>query len=111
MRERLLRLKDLLTDDGIIYIQIDDIEHAYLKVLCDEIFGRNNYITSIAVKMSTPSGVKLSHRDKKILKVKEYIVVYAKNKDEVRFNPQYFPKTEWDPYYEWYVDKNGTDVS
>lgn len=31
MRERLLRLKDLLTDDGIIYIQIDDIEHAYLK--------------------------------------------------------------------------------
>lgn len=111
MRERLLRLKDLLTDDGIIYIQIDDIEHAYLKVLCDEIFGRSNYITSIAVKMSTPSGVKLSHRDKKILKVKEYIVVYAKNKDEVRFNPQYFPKTEWDPYYEWYVDKNGTDVS
>jgi len=111
MSERLHLLKQLLRDDGIIYIQIDDVEHAYLKVLCDEVFGRNNFITSITVKMSTPSGVKLSHRTKKILKVKEHILVYCKDKDLVRFNPQYFPKKEWDPYYEWYVDKIGEDVS
>lgn len=111
MKPRLELLRKLLAEDGAIYIQIDDIECAYLKVLCDEIFGRDNFVTTIAVKMSTPSGVKLSHREKKILKIKEYILVYAKNKSEVRFNPQYQQKKEWDSYYEWFVDKNGEDVS
>jgi len=110
MKTRLQLLRELLSEDGTIYIQIDDIECAYLKVLCDEIFGRTNFVTTIAVKMSTPSGVKLSHRDKKILKIKEFILVYSKNKDCLSFNPQYQPKKEWDSYYEWYVDKNGENV-
>ena len=110
MKPRLELLKRLLSEQGVLYIQIDDIECAYLKVLCDEIFGRSNFITTIAVKMSTPSGVKLSHRDKKILKIKEFILVYAKNKDHLTFKPQYQPKKEWDSYYEWYVDKDGNDV-
>jgi len=109
MKERLMILKNLLKIDGTIYIQIDDIEYAYLKILCDEIFGRNNFITTIAVKMSTPSGVKLSHREKKILKIKEYILVYAKNREFVKFHPQYKLKEEWDSYYEWYVDKKGNN--
>lgn len=110
MKERINILKKLLSEDGLIYIQIDDIECAYLKVLCDEIFGRDNFITTIAVKMSTPSGVKLSHRDKKILKIKEYILVYCKEKEKVKFNPQYKLKEEWDTYYEWYVDKCSENV-
>lgn len=109
MKIRLELLKKLLSEDGVIYIQIDDIEYAYLKIICDEIFGRQNFVTTIAVKMSTPSGVKLSHRDKKILKIKEFILVYAKDRNNLKFNPQYKPKTEWDNYYEWYVDKNGED--
>jgi len=110
MKPRLELLRSLLSDDGTIYIHIDDVECAYLKVLCDEIFGRTNFITTIAVKMSTPSGVKLSHRDKKILKIKEFILVYSKNKELLTFNPQYQPKKEWDTYYEWYVDKIGEKV-
>ena len=51
MNERLKILRTLLSNDGIIFIQIDDNEHAYLKVLCDEIFGRNNYLNTISVKM------------------------------------------------------------
>ena len=49
MRERLICLQQLLANDGCIWIQIDDEEQAYLKVLCDEIFGRNNFINMIAI--------------------------------------------------------------
>ncbi len=51
MNERLKILRTLLSNDGIIFIQIDDNEQAYLKVLCDEIFGRDNYLNTISVKM------------------------------------------------------------
>ena len=51
MNERLKILRTLLSNDGIIFIQIDDNEQAYLKVLCDEFFGRNNYLNTISVKM------------------------------------------------------------
>lgn len=51
MRERLIILKQLLADDGVFFAQINDDEYAYLKVLCDEIFGRNNYETTFYVKV------------------------------------------------------------
>lgn len=51
MRERLVRLKNLLAPEGAIFIQINDDEYAYLKVLCDEIFGRDNYETTFYVKV------------------------------------------------------------
>ncbi|WP_090948997.1 site-specific DNA-methyltransferase [Parageobacillus thermantarcticus] len=89
MKPRLEILKNLLTEDGAIFIQINDEEHAYLKVLCDEIFGRKNFITNICVKMSHLSGVKMSHVDKKLPKIKEYILMYAKNKELLKINPIY----------------------
>lgn len=51
MKARLEILRNLLCNDGSIWIQIDDEEQAYLKVLCDEIFGRNNFINMISVNM------------------------------------------------------------
>ena len=51
MRDRLVILRNLLCEDGSIWIQIDDEEQAYLKVLCDEIFGRNNFVNMISVNM------------------------------------------------------------
>jgi adenine-specific DNA-methyltransferase len=47
MRERLELLRRLLTDDGSIWITIDDNEAHYLKILCDEIFGRRNFVGSM----------------------------------------------------------------
>ncbi|MCP2014791.1 adenine-specific DNA-methyltransferase [Deinococcus sp. HSC-46F16] len=47
MRERLELLRDLLTEDGSIWISIDDNEAHYLKVLCDEIFGRQNFVADV----------------------------------------------------------------
>lgn len=109
MYKRLGILQRLLAEDGTIYIQIDDNEQAYLKVLCDEIFGRQNYITTICLRMSTASGVKTSHRDKTIIKEKEMILVFCKNKNFCKFNPQYIPVKEWDEEFQYFLEKNNSD--
>jgi adenine-specific DNA-methyltransferase len=80
MRERLEILHRLLCDDGgSIWVQIDDNEMTYLGVLMDEVFGRQQRLNTIAVKMSEVSGVKMAHADRKLPKLKEYIFGYAKN--------------------------------
>ena len=74
MRDRLQILWKLLSTDGSIWISIDDDEYAYLKVLCDECFGRNCFIaTNIWQK-------RYSRENREAIgDVHEYIVVYAKN--------------------------------
>ncbi len=86
MREHLELLHTLLQDDGIVFVQIDDREVAYLHVLMDEIFGRSNRMNLIAVKMSEVSGVKMAHVDRRLPKLKEFILVYGKRPD-VTINP------------------------
>ena len=86
------------------FIQIDDNEQAYLKVLCDEIFGRKNFVSSICVKMSTVSGVKTTHREKTIVKEKETILVYAKDINSFKIMPQYVLNNEFDSEFQ-YVDR------
>lgn len=79
MRDRLEILKRLLREDGSIWIQIDDEEQAYLKVLCDEIFGRQNFINMISVNMKNNAGASGGGEDKRLKKNCEYILAYAKN--------------------------------
>ena len=97
MSARLKCLKTLLADDGVIFVQIDKEQNAYLKILMDEIFGRNNYITTIAVRMSTTSGYKIEHSDKTIVKNTEYLHVYA---GQLTMKPIY-EKTEYDDHYSY----------
>ena len=98
MRNRLMIAKDLLTDDGLIFIHLDDIESSYLKVLCDEIFERKNFINIVAVKSSTPSGTKTAHKNKTIIKQKDFIIVYKKG-GEITLTPQYTKRKIWDKHY------------
>lgn len=79
MRNRLILLRELLADEGSIWIQIDDEEQAYLKVLCDEVFGRRNFINIISVNMKNNAGASGGGEDKKLKKNCEFILVYAKN--------------------------------
>ena len=78
MYPRLQLAKDLLTNDGVIFISIDDNELDNLKKICDEIFGQDNFVNCIAVKMSEASGVKMNHQKKRFPKIKEYILFYKK---------------------------------
>mgnify|MGYP000797670943 FL=1 len=79
--KRLEILRNLLAEDGTIWIQIDDEEQAYLKVLCDEIFGRSNFVNMISVNMKNVAGASGGGEDKRLKKNCEYILVYAKNYD------------------------------
>ncbi len=111
MYPRLELLRELLAEDGSIWIQIDDDEMSYLKVMCDEIFGRKNFITSLSVKMSHLSGVKMSHIEKKIPKIKEHILLYSKNKSYFRLKPA-FEAVKWEEslsrYTQFITNKNKT---
>ena len=79
IRQRLILLRELLAEEGSIWIQIDDEEQAYLKVVCDEIFGRTNFVNMISVNMKNIAGASGGGEDKRIKKNCEYILVYAKD--------------------------------
>ncbi|MFP6317756.1 site-specific DNA-methyltransferase [Helicobacter pylori] len=74
MYPRLLLAKDLLKQDGVIFISIDDNECAQLKLLCDEIFGEGNFVACLKwKKKKQPSFLS------KVAVILEYILVYAKD--------------------------------
>ena len=81
MRPRIQILRNLLCDEGSLWIQISDEEQAYLKVLCDEIFGRHNFVNLISVNMKNIAGASGGGEDKRLKKNCEFILVYAKNYD------------------------------
>lgn len=106
MKNRLEVAKDFLSDYGVIFVQCDDNEQAYLKVLMDEIFHKENFLNSIAIRSSTPSGLKTAHRDKTIIKTKDYILVYSKYLKKINIKPQYIKKERWDTHYNLFFDKD-----
>lgn len=102
MYPRLYIARQLLRDDGVIFISIDDNEQANLKLLCDEIFGEENFVANI-VWNSISSVLKQS---KYIRKEHEYILCYANNKDYLIFNKMAntmeFSNLDNDPKGEWF---------
>ncbi|WP_369024543.1 DNA methyltransferase [Mycoplasma capricolum] len=82
MKNRLELAKKLLTDDGVIFVQCDDNEQAYLKVLMDEMFGKNNFIANI-IPLMNPRGRQESNYP--IAKSHEYILTFSKNEGESTF--------------------------
>ncbi len=75
MKNRLEVARELLRDDGVIFVSIDDNEQGYLKVMMDEVFGRNEYITTI-ITQNNPKGRVM---DKHFSTSHEYLLVYSKN--------------------------------
>ena len=86
MRPRLQILHKLLSENGIIFIQIDDNEYAYLKVLCDEIFGRSNYLNTLIIKAKAGAGASGGGEDKRLKKNYECILIYVKNYNFLTYN-------------------------
>lgn len=87
MYPRLKLARNLLTDDGLMFISIDDNESANLKKICDEVFGEDNFVNCITIKTSESSGVKMNHIEKKLPKIKEYLYVYSKNINTIKLTP------------------------
>lgn len=78
---RLKLAKDLLSDDGVIFISIDDNEQENLKKICDEVFGIDNYIGCIS-NTNNPKG---RSDDKYIATAHEYLLVFAKNVNQLKW--------------------------
>jgi len=104
MYSRLLIARQLLKEDGVIFISIDDNEVHHLRKLCDEVFGEENFIESLIWKRrATPPN------DRIIGKNHEYLLVYGKNAEQVKLflqprskeldsrysNPDNDPKGKW----------------
>ncbi|MSR78870.1 MAG: site-specific DNA-methyltransferase [Candidatus Taylorbacteria bacterium] len=83
LKPRLEILKKLLSEDGSIYISIDNNEMAYLQVLMDEVFHRKNKKNIIAVKRGSVTGAKVINPG--LVNISEFILVYTKNTD--KWNP------------------------
>ena len=81
MYPRLLLARDLLADDGVIFISIDDNEQANLKLMCDEIFGEDNFIGNFILN-TTPNGRDYGH----IAKQHEFCLFYSKICDKTETN-------------------------
>lgn len=83
MYPRLKLLRELLKDDGVIFISIDDAEVAHLRMICDEIFGSENFISIIQWRRSESQ----NNNAKQLSKVGEFIICYGKqNKEKIIFN-------------------------
>jgi len=86
MKERLIMARQLLKEDGVIFVSIDDNEQAYLKVLMDEIFGEENFITNFVWQKKSGGGLNTY-----IYEGHEYIISYSKNKNKIQ-KKLFFPK-------------------
>ena len=78
MYSRLLLARDLLKDDGVIFISIDDNEQANLKLICDDVFGEENLISQIVIQSN-----KRGQTYKQLAKTHEYLLVYVRSENSL----------------------------
>ena len=87
-------MRELLADDGSIFVSIDDHEQWRLLGLMEEIFGEQNFISTLSFVQNLGA-----YAGKHLSEVTEYVHIFAKDIDEVRFSPiptDEDPKTDWD---------------
>lgn len=86
MEKRLKLARALLKEDGVLFISIDDNELFQLKLLCDKIFGENNYMNLISINIKNNAGASGGGEDRRLKKNLEYVLAYTKNYGEALIN-------------------------
>ena len=99
---RLQLARNLLTEDGVVFISIDDNEVENIKKICDEVFGASNFIANIIWQTSPGSNTGVN-----IITVTEYVIVYAKNKNICQFNTVEITDSSKYILYDEYEKKRG----
>lgn len=105
MYPRLLLARNLLKKDGVIFISIDDVEVANLRRLCDDVFGEENFVTTIHIELSATQGMKVkAAKQGNIVKNAEYILIYTKNGNKnIAKNLLYDFRQNYDSHYSKYL--------
>jgi len=93
MNKRLRLAKNLLKNDGVIFISIDDYEQAPLKMLCDKVFGRNNFVAIVPRK--TGAGSAATNSPSELRKLNDYVLVYKKSNQTI-FKRKIIGEKEYD---------------
>jgi adenine-specific DNA-methyltransferase len=104
MRNRLEQAYELLAPDGVIFIQIDYLEHAYLKVLADTVFGKNQALPPVSIKTATPAGFKVINPG--LVNVTESILIYAKGNKKQALKKGYVKAEYQSDYNKVIINKN-----
>lgn len=104
MAERLKIARRLLSSEGVIFIQISDIELAQLKLLCDSVFGEENFLNYLSVNMKNIAGASGGGEDKRFKKNCEYLLVYAKQYDMLPLFNGAYEYTEIADLLKYYKD-------
>ena len=86
MKNRLEIASELLNKEGYIVIQTDDAEQAYLKILMDNIFGKNNYLNTVSVLFKNVAGASGGGEDRRLKKNIEYLTIFSKTTPGDTFN-------------------------
>ena len=97
---RLYIARELLRDDGVIFISIDDNEQAQLKILCDEIFGEENFVACLPTIMN----LKGNNDEFGFAGTHEYTITYSKNKNLLKLGEFNIDDEELD---DWQIDEKG----
>ncbi len=108
IKNRLEVARELLSEDGSIFVQINDDGVSEIHQILKEIFNKNNennFINKITLKTKSPSG--FASVNAGVFETAEYILAFAKNKKKWTYNLQYI-ETEYDKNYKWYI-KNKND--
>lgn len=106
LRDRLELLRQLLTDDGAIFVHIDDNELGYLAVTMDELFGRTNRISVVTFKQGAATGHKAINPG--CVTTSNFILIYAKNKTQWRPNRVYTARNR-DRRYARFIENRDDD--
>ncbi len=116
MRDRLLSIKTLLSPDGSVWVHCDNSEQAYLKVMMDELFGRENFVEAIVWEKDQGR-----RNDTDISGVHDYLILYAKDRATWKIVRNLLPRSESqiaryrnpdnDPRGPWLQGDNGTAKS
>lgn len=108
---RLKLARNLLSEDGVIFVSIDDSESANLKHMLDEVFGEQNFIDTVAVEMSTTSGPKtVNAQQGTIVKNVEFVHIYMRSDefDKVPHTPLLDGIDSYDTHYSVWLNDDGT---
>jgi adenine-specific DNA-methyltransferase len=105
MTERLRAARDLMTDDGAIFVEIDDTELGPLQGAMDDVFGRDQRISTITVVRSAATGHKAGNRGP--VNVTDYLFVYAKQRARFRYKPLMRERTRYDAAYSTWLENPG----
>lgn len=110
MRRRFQILYTLLSENGCIFVNLDDSESAYCKVLLDEVFGRNNYLNEIIVATNKSFGFKSTSDG--IFKQANHVLFYAKDKEQFVINAEkLYIEKQYDTAYNLVFENTDKDES